>query len=193
MLNVLLLLFVLFVCFSSDGQDWVRQYSLCYWFGLYFCFVCCLNEVSCIGCYWWLGDARSYIQVVSFVWVLTVWYFSGSLVSKSQCSHSKGSGLDLWFWQLLVFGKSIIFNLEGWRPGESCSLNPKSEFWQNSFLLREVSLCSVKAFNWLDEADLLLEAVLSLWLQKVTYTLVIKIATIGISDNAEGNTNPFFP
>ena len=21
------------------------------------CFVCCLDEVSCTGCYWWLGDA----------------------------------------------------------------------------------------------------------------------------------------
>ena len=29
--------------------------------GLYFCFVC-LDEASCTGCYWWLGDARSCIQ-----------------------------------------------------------------------------------------------------------------------------------
>ena len=30
-------------------------------------FVCCLDEASCTGCYWWLGDAGSCIQVVSFV------------------------------------------------------------------------------------------------------------------------------
>ena len=36
--------------------------------------VCCLDEVSCTGCYWWLGDAGSCTQVVSFVWVLTIWY-----------------------------------------------------------------------------------------------------------------------
>ena len=44
-----------------------------YWsLGLYFCFVCCLDEASCTGCYWWLGDARSCIQVVSFVWKVKV-------------------------------------------------------------------------------------------------------------------------
>ena len=47
---------------------------VCWWLGLYFCFVCCLDKVSCTGCYWWLGDAGSCIQVVSFVWVLTIWY-----------------------------------------------------------------------------------------------------------------------
>ena len=44
------------------------------------------------------GDARSCIQAISFVWVLTIWYylgFSGSLGSCCQCSHSIGSGLDL--------------------------------------------------------------------------------------------------
>ena len=29
--------------------------------------VCCLDEVFCTVCYWWLGDAGSCIQVVSFV------------------------------------------------------------------------------------------------------------------------------
>ena len=27
----------------------------------------CLDEASCTGCYWWLGDARSCIKVVSFM------------------------------------------------------------------------------------------------------------------------------
>ena len=30
-------------------------------------FVVCLDEASCTECYWRLGDARFYIQVVSFV------------------------------------------------------------------------------------------------------------------------------
>ena len=30
--------------------------------------------MSCTGCYWWLGDGRSYMPVFSFVWVLTIWY-----------------------------------------------------------------------------------------------------------------------
>ena len=30
--------------------------------------------MSCTGCYWWLGDAGSWIQVVSFVSVLTIWF-----------------------------------------------------------------------------------------------------------------------
>ena len=36
------------------------------------CDGCCLDEMSCTECYWWLGDAESYIQVVSFVRFLTV-------------------------------------------------------------------------------------------------------------------------
>ena len=43
-----------------------------WWLGLYFCLVCCLDEASCTGCYWWLGDIGSCIQVASFVWVLNL-------------------------------------------------------------------------------------------------------------------------
>ena len=50
---------------------------VCWWLGLCFCFVCCLDEASCIGCYWWSGDAGSWIQMISFVWVLTIWYSLG--------------------------------------------------------------------------------------------------------------------
>ena len=45
------------------------------WVCIFCC--CCLAEASCTGCYWWLGDARACIQVVSFVWVLTIWYSLG--------------------------------------------------------------------------------------------------------------------
>ena len=43
----------------------------------YFPFVYCLDEASCTGGYWLLGDAGSCIQEVSFAWVLTIWYFLG--------------------------------------------------------------------------------------------------------------------
>ena len=47
---------------------------VCWWLGLYFCFVCCLDDTFCTVCHWWLGDTESCIQVVSFVWVLTIWH-----------------------------------------------------------------------------------------------------------------------
>ena len=37
----------------------------------------CLDEASCTGCYWWLSDAGSCIIVVSFVWILSIWYLLG--------------------------------------------------------------------------------------------------------------------
>ena len=60
----------------SGKTEW-GGHPVCWWLSLYFCFVCCLDEASCIGCYWWLGDAGSCIQVVTFVWVLTIWYTLG--------------------------------------------------------------------------------------------------------------------
>ena len=105
---------------------------LCWWLGLYFCFVCCLDEASCTGCYWWLLDARSYIQVVSFVWVLTIWYSIGlilcSLGSWSQCSHSKGQGLifcqeqrfQKWFVTAL---SEIKTNIQKWETKDEPQTN----------------------------------------------------------------------
>ena len=49
------------------------------------------------------GATGSCIQVVSFVWVLTIWYFLGLVLGPwSQCSHPKGSGLDLYCLQLVA-------------------------------------------------------------------------------------------
>ena len=89
---------------------------VCWWSGLYFCFICCLDEASCTGCYWWLGDARCCIQVVPFVEVLTICYSLGlvSLVVYglgSQCSHSKGRGVD--------FSVKMLFILVLWSPAVS--------------------------------------------------------------------------
>ena len=43
------------VILSAD--DWVCIFVL----------ACGLDDLSCIECYWWLGDAGSCTQVVSFV------------------------------------------------------------------------------------------------------------------------------
>ena len=59
-----------------------------WWLDLYFCFFCCLDEASWIGCYCWLGDAGSYIQVVSFVWILTIWYSLGLVLWLSRALKS---------------------------------------------------------------------------------------------------------
>ena len=56
--------------------------------GFVFCFVCCLDEASCIGCYWWLGDAGSCIPVVLFLWVLTFWYPLGLVQEKAMAPQS---------------------------------------------------------------------------------------------------------
>ena len=68
-----MLSFCLFVFPLMGRAEWGGN-PVCWWLGLYFCFVCCLDEVSCTGCYWWLGDAGSCIQVVYLVCVLTIWY-----------------------------------------------------------------------------------------------------------------------
>ena len=61
------------------------------WFIFLFCV---LDEVYCTGCYWWLGDAG----LVLMWFPLHGFYFVlprvTSLGSWSQCSNSKGSGLD---------------------------------------------------------------------------------------------------
>ena len=65
------ILICLFVFPLMGKAEWGGN-PVCWWLGLYFCFVCYLDELSCTGCYWWLDDARACIQVVSFVWVLTI-------------------------------------------------------------------------------------------------------------------------
>ena len=67
---------------------------VCWWLGSYFCFVCCLDEASCTGCYWWLGDARSCVQVVSFVWVLTIWYSLGLVLREGDGTPLQYSCLE---------------------------------------------------------------------------------------------------
>ena len=69
-------IFVWLVGFPLMGKAVWSGTPACWWLSLFF-FVCCFDEASCPGCYFWLGDARSCIQVVSFLWVLTVWYSLG--------------------------------------------------------------------------------------------------------------------
>jgi len=86
--------FCLFVSPLMGKAEWGGN-PVCWWLGLYFCFVCCLDEVSCTGCYWWLGGAGSCIQVVSFVWALTVWYSAKSQTRLSDWTE-RNWGLVLW-------------------------------------------------------------------------------------------------
>ena len=74
--------FVFMLVFPLMGKAEWDDNPVCWWLGLCFCFVYCLDEVSCTGCYWCLDDAGSCIQVVSFVWVLNIWYL-GSRVLES--------------------------------------------------------------------------------------------------------------
>ena len=53
-----------------------------------FVFLFCLLSRWGMGCYWWLGDARSCIQVVSFVWILTIWYSPGLVLCLSRVLES---------------------------------------------------------------------------------------------------------
>ena len=68
-----MLSFCLFVFPLMGKAGWGGD-PVYWWLGLCFCFLCCLDETSCTGCYWWLRDAGSCIQVISSVWVLTTWY-----------------------------------------------------------------------------------------------------------------------
>ena len=81
-----------------DKAAW-GGHPVCWRRSLHFCFVCCLDEVSCTRRYWWLGDPGWCIQVVSFVCVLTTWYPPGWVLWWSRLwesvPHSTRSGLDL--------------------------------------------------------------------------------------------------
>ena len=85
---VLHFLFVSLFVFPLRGKAEWGGTPVCWWLGLYFCFVCCLDEASCTGCCLWLGDAGSCIQVVSFVWILSIWYSLGLFPEKAMEPHS---------------------------------------------------------------------------------------------------------
>lgn len=55
------------------------------------------------------------------------------------------------------FKELVVMRLGGGcrSAGRSCSLSTKTVRWQDSFLLREASLCSVKAFGGWVEAPTL--------------------------------------
>ena len=76
--------FCLFVFPLMGKAEWGGN-PVCWWFGLYFC---CLDEASCTWCYWWLGNAGSCIQAVSFVWVLIIWYSLGLVLWLSRVLES---------------------------------------------------------------------------------------------------------
>ena len=69
---------------------------------------CCLDEASCTEYYQWLGDAKSCIQVVSFVWVITIWYSLGLFLREGNGTPLQYSCLenpmDRGAWKAAVHG-----------------------------------------------------------------------------------------
>ena len=55
----------LFVFPLMGKAEWGGN-PVCWWLGLYFCFVCCLDEASCTGCYWWLGLVFKWFPLCEF-------------------------------------------------------------------------------------------------------------------------------
>ena len=78
--------FCLFVFPLMGKAEWGGN-PVCWWFGLFVYFVCCLEVTSCTEWYWWLDKARSCVTVVSIVWVFAIWYslafqFGASLAAQ---------------------------------------------------------------------------------------------------------------
>ena len=112
----------------------------------YFCFVCCLDEASCTGCYWWLGDAGSCIQVVSFVWVLTVWYYLALILGRlglgvgTPTPKAQGliSGQELRFHKWFVMALSEIkTNTQKWETKNEPQTNGSYKIRQTIIKIME--------------------------------------------------------
>ena len=125
-----LIFFCLFVCLFLLWWARLSEVVILYADDSFvFCFVCCLDEAFCTGCYWWLGSAESCIQVVSFVWVLSMWYFLTlalwlprvlewvlplqRLRAWSLCDYGSGSLMRLpWNWLELQSSKGLPWAAE---------------------------------------------------------------------------------
>ena len=129
-LNSLFLLVSLFVFPLMGKAEWGGNH-VCWWYGLYFCFVCCLDEVSCTGCYWCLGDPGSCIPVVSFVWILTIRYPLGLALWQSRVvksvfplqrlrSWSQEQSFHKWFVMAL---SEIKTNIQKWETKDGPQTN----------------------------------------------------------------------
>ena len=116
----------------SGKTEW-GGHPVCWWLSLYFCFVCGLDEASCIGCYWWLGDAGSCIPAVACLWVLTIWYPLGlvlwllkGLGDNAPTPNAQGliSGQEWRFHKWFVMALSEIKTIS---KNKKPKMNPK---WQ---------------------------------------------------------------
>ena len=76
--------FVSLFVFPLIGKGEWDGNPVCWWLGFIFVLFVFLDKVFCTGCYCWLGDAGSCIEVVTFVWVLTIWESLGSVLWKSK-------------------------------------------------------------------------------------------------------------
>ena len=73
-----------------------------------FSFCLLFRWASCTWCYWWLSDAWYWNQVVSFVWVLTIWYYLGLVLRRKVMpnqridEHQRIDAFELWCWRRLL-------------------------------------------------------------------------------------------
>ena len=107
--------FVCLLVFLLMGKAEWGGNPVCWWLGLYFCFICCLDDESLRGCYWWLGDAGSCIQVGSFVCILTIWYSVGLILWYSRVMESVLPLQRLRVWSptcVLLFSSRWLSNKE---------------------------------------------------------------------------------
>ena len=81
---------------------------------VFFFFFFHLVGASCMGCYWWLGDTGSYIQVVSFVWVLTIWCSLGLVLWYSRVLESLLPFQRLFdLWSRMNIPQVICYGIKG--------------------------------------------------------------------------------
>ena len=124
--------FCLFVFPLMCKAEWGSN-PVYWWLDLYFCFIC-LDEVSYTGYYWWLGDAGSCIQVVSFVWVVTIWYSVWIVLGEGngtplQCSCLENPR-DGGAWWAAVYGVA-----QGWTRLKRLSSSSSSSSRDSSLVV----------------------------------------------------------
>ena len=134
-LSFCLFVFPLMVKAEWDGNP------ICWWLDLYFCFLCCWDVASCTGCYWWLSDAGSCIQAVSFVWVLTIWYSLG-LVHPLQCSCLE-SPRDGGAWWAAIYGVAQSRTQLKWLSSSSSRVSSRSRVLASVLLLQRLGAWSL--------------------------------------------------
>ena len=104
----------------------------------------CLLLTSFTGCYCWLNDAGSCIQVVSFVWVLTIWYSLRLVLWLSRVLESVFPFRRLRAWSLDDSGSGSLMRLQWnwlelqpskgltWAAEHNCRQSTDTKYYEES-------------------------------------------------------------